>query len=80
MELVPNLEQPKIANLSALVVELLPLSVAGDGHKFVIVLVLQDLGVDTTNAGVTGISITYFLHAFLCENYFWDALRKFSEC
>ena len=60
MELVPNLEQPKIANLSALVVELLPLSVAGDGHKFVIVLVLQDLGVDTTKAGVTCISITYF--------------------
>ena len=60
MELVPNLEQPKIANLSALVVELLPLSVAGDGHKFVIVLVLQDLGVDTTIAGVTSVSITYF--------------------
>ena len=56
MELVPNLEQPKIANLSALVVELLPLSVAGDGHKFVIVLVLQDLGV--TKAGVTSISFT----------------------
>ena len=72
MELVPNLEQPKIANLSALVVELLPLSVAGDGHKFVIVLVLQDLGV--TKAGVTSISITYF-----CKHSYVNALRKFSK-
>ena len=72
MELVPNLEQPKIANLSALVVELLPLSVAGDGHKFVIVLVLQDLWV--TKPGVTSIS-----NIFACILYVKTIFESFRN-